>query len=735
LKISFSIIAVVILLTTAFVGMAEAATTYDFILNSEDIAGNPLQLKAEEALSDFLATNNQTNAILGNISKEINIDGLEVISLNWVDISKRAMAGVSIILNTSEYEVSFKLRPADIGLESAEFSGYWTPDQIEKIRNTHAFRGYDMNGISELVATASDDFVYLSFLMNSKTIIIEPISGWCNLGDDSGECYYLTYSSDDVIHFQTIDFMNDTLPVFESEAGNDLSILDGVMDDNLSVEGLSIENEMILGEDEIAYTSSLESQQIKKDTGLKEAKENKSSCKGSDPEYRIARIVLAAEYDTYRFHPDWATTAINSLNTISAEYESQVGVTFKIVQFHQIPSEHPLGFWHIYMLENFEEYMESHTIEPRDIAHLCTWQDIGYRIGHIWHFETLGIANEGGVGSDRAREDNDNKAYSISEQWHSAYKNAWVMGHEIGHTLNGDHEFATSSKWMYSSYSGQPMDFSTNNVNRLKAYANEVLDWSKSINPGPSFIAPNKLQASNVVLEANTFYHKVSTSMTVYFSLTNTGTSTVSLQYVFVGARDASDNNRDFGYEYNIVIAPGATYYYTAHSFTPTSGGTWTFWPAYKIYGGYWGPYKWITVEPTMYYVIAYQTGPSAPANYYYPGVVFYKFYIFSTTSTLTVGSTVTAYFTLFNGLSGTSTNTFNSIFVGCRRNGAWRDFGWQGSQTLTQIADSTLVNLGGGHTLFASRTIDGSGSWLFWPTYQYNGHWGPYRMPIYITV
>ena len=174
-----------------------------------------------------------------------------------------------------------------------------------------------------------------------------------------------------------------------------------------------------------------------------------------------------------------------------------------------------------------------------------------------------------------------------------------------------------------------------------------------------------------------------------------------------------------------ILCASGQTYKFTG-TYTPQSGGVWTLWPAYKVSGHY-GPSPWITITPTAYYEydeahwIGVDTATST-ANV----DLFYRFYILTTVSTPTVGSTVTISVSMYNGQTGTGTTVFGNLFVGCR-NDAWqnKDFGYSGQQTLTQASYSLCT--GGGWLVFASRTLDSSGTWRFWPAYYLDGWYGPF--------
>lgn len=265
--------------------------------------------------------------------------------------------------------------------------------------------------------------------------------------------------------------------------------------------------------------------------------------------------------------------------------------------------------------------------------------------------------------------------------------------------------------------------FSTNNANRVRSWAQQALDLQKSTNPGPSSISGDGLQSSNFAHEGP-FIYFVANQMTVTYDIKNTGSQGITLDWLFVGARDASGANRDFGHIYNMWIGAGQTHKYTG-SYTPSSGGTWTLWPAYKI-GSHYGPNMWITITPTMYYDKAHWIGVDAYTSAHNVDL-FYRFYVLTTVSTPTVGSTVTVSVSMYNGQAGTGTTSFNFLFVGChnalQQN---KDFGYSSQLSMTQLASSSAT--GGGWLVFASRTLDTSGSWSFWPAYNIGGSYGPYE-------
>jgi len=84
----------------------------------------------------------------------------------------------------------------------------------------------------------------------------------------------------------------------------------------------------------------------------------------------------------------------------------------------------------------------------------------------------------------------------------------------------------------------------------------------------------------------------VNQSTTATFTVQNTGSQAVSVQYFLAGARDPSNNNVDFPASTPVTLQPGQQYSYSAARSFATSG-TYTTWPAY--YDGQ----NWIELAPT----------------------------------------------------------------------------------------------------------------------------------------
>ncbi|MGQ9587324.1 MAG: Hint domain-containing protein, partial [Thermoplasmata archaeon] len=115
---------------------------------------------------------------------------------------------------------------------------------------------------------------------------------------------------------------------------------------------------------------------------------------------------------------------------------------------------------------------------------------------------------------------------------------------------------------------------------------------------------------------------------------------------------------------------------------------------------------------------------------------LFYRFYLFSCSTDdlnyIFVGDTVKAYFSLFSAQAGGVDDwdcddyaTFSYFFVACRNPyNSNKDFGSSGEVSLSLVSHSAAV--GGGASVFAkSPTLDATGTWSFWPSYNWGGQFG----------
>jgi hypothetical protein len=159
--------------------------------------------------------------------------------------------------------------------------------------------------------------------------------------------------------------------------------------------------------------------------------------------------------------------------------------------------------------------------------------------------------------------------------------------------------------------------------------------------------------------------------------------------------------------------------------------GTWRFWPAYNV-DGHWGPFRWneivvpvadagvVPPSPPPPPTVIDSTGSQSISR---DGLRLDHFDVHP--AHVQVGDKVRVTFSLTNTTSHPLTISREfGVFVGTRVNSTSdannRDFGHR---------DRGKV-LPPGHTIrmHAVRTIDEAGTWRFWPAYNVDGHWGPFR-------
>jgi hypothetical protein len=85
----------------------------------------------------------------------------------------------------------------------------------------------------------------------------------------------------------------------------------------------------------------------------------------------------------------------------------------------------------------------------------------------------------------------------------------------------------------------------------------------------------------------------VGDTITVSYSLTNVGDQPIQVEYTFVGARNASDDNKDSeDMNEGRVLGPGETLDAQGRILLD-SAGAWELWPCYELSGGRQCPDKW----------------------------------------------------------------------------------------------------------------------------------------------
>ncbi|MCA1604002.1 MAG: hypothetical protein LC775_00615 [Acidobacteria bacterium] len=104
--------------------------------------------------------------------------------------------------------------------------------------------------------------------------------------------------------------------------------------------------------------------------------------------------------------------------------------------------------------------------------------------------------------------------------------------------------------------------------------------------------SPDGIRVEKVTALSQNDPPQVDDRITILFSLRNVGREPVTLNSIFIGARDPIDNNVDFGHEnYDTVLAPDQIVN-IENSLIVTEKGVWKFWPCYVI-GSTYCPDEW----------------------------------------------------------------------------------------------------------------------------------------------
>jgi hypothetical protein len=666
-------------------------------------------------------TNPGTKAIeLGNVVPS------DVVYLDKATLLSKAIGDQRISLDIDGNAVSFALtegRLFDSDVQVFSDDARDAATARDHLANMHFFTGIDLVGAEKVVAFISPSFMSISVTMlDGVEYQIRPYDS-----TDSG--HYAVYSNADV---RSTGWANIDGPETSATIGST------VLESN-AITGLSgpSSNDVINDPSTSAQTSTADlsgaiaAQGLSNSTGM-----SMLTLSASESMYSLARVILACDSNYYAaYQTSWSDRLASTLWYVNTLYQSQVKISFQLVAILNIPGSYCMSTDATMLGVEFRDYVYDtcgHRTD-HDIAHLFSGKNLDG--------DTLGLASYTPGAARTKWNPSQYGACSISEQTHDDFENQYLLGHEIGHSFNGDHDFAGTVvgkySWEYSGYSSgnMVMQFTPQNVQRIATWARQAMDTQKLVNPGPSSTSSDNLQAS-LMVEWGDWIYQVGRTATVTYSLKNVGASSIVLGYAFVAARDASGVNRDFGNQNGITIGAQQTYSFTA-SYTPQSSGEWTLWPAYYVSGHY-GPYQWLAIHPTMYYNLTstYWSGHDTQNWASQPVSLFYRLCMFSNVQTPTVGSTVWMYFTMYDGAAGTGSNTFNSIFVACLNpSGGNADFGSVSQPNLQQVGDQGEELVGGGCTIFASKVLSSSGTWLFWPCYNINGDWGQRWLTRSITV
>lgn len=162
----------------------------------------------------------------------------------------------------------------------------------------------------------------------------------------------------------------------------------------------------------------------------------------------------------------------------------------------------------------------------------------------------------------------------------------WVFG-----SCWDEHYHKTIMNWAFEGDDNMDITFSTSSRNVIRPYGDNLPRKSQVWSGSDTSPHGVKLTYWEVRYPRNPVGGSVLEMEWVWQA--NSGS--LPLQLAFVGARNPSGANKDFGYSsYTLTTTPvtnGRTY--TLPSGSP---GTWQFWPAYK-YNNQYGPYQWHMIQ------------------------------------------------------------------------------------------------------------------------------------------
>jgi hypothetical protein len=310
--------------------------------------------------------------------------------------------------------------------------------------------------------------------------------------------------------------------------------------------------------------------------------------------YRLCRIMLVADGEYYDNGHNWQQRQMSIWNNIDGIFKSEVGIKFQVVAQRLVDDGTLSSTDSSTLLRQFRDWGNDPNNNPsyRDKAFLFSGKQLD---GDI-----IGKAYEPG---DYAL------IQTISAGWWTTYQatsadQTTVGAHEEGHNFNARHEDAcifwywnwgwhAKYSLMWKTYLGSEMinKFSSANKNRIMTNAAQVLPYKIQYWSG------NDESSDGVILHH--FWVKYSkyeyVGMYVDCEWFFTVSRPTKFTNLFFGCRDGGWNNRDFGYHsfypyYYLAAGTGAT---ISDFRSLDSAGTWRIWPAYKIYQGWYGPYRW----------------------------------------------------------------------------------------------------------------------------------------------
>jgi hypothetical protein len=108
----------------------------------------------------------------------------------------------------------------------------------------------------------------------------------------------------------------------------------------------------------------------------------------------------------------------------------------------------------------------------------------------------------------------------------------------------------------------------------------------------PAVTSPDGIRLAEITALSQNNPPQVDDRIRILFSLQNVGREPVTLNSIFIGARNPMDNNVDFGHEnYDTILVPDHVVQ-IENSIIVTENGIWKFWPCYTI-GRTYCPDEW----------------------------------------------------------------------------------------------------------------------------------------------
>lgn len=657
-----------------------------------------------------------------------NAEITNVLKMDTMDVLKKAIDGESISVNVNKLDISFKL--VEGNLLSDNFTITYTNGVVANRDDImdlpRFFTGESEEPGRYITATIAGKWMRFTIdLEDGDAYSIEAYDG-------TGESGYFAVLKSDIQSVTGSDESSINPPVTISSTNNEIEM--GVELPFQPTNETEMLDFSIQALDVSCISSFLDISEPS--LGVTE-----TTTYTNEHSYPLVRIYLVADYTYSWMHSSWSNDMCSRLWDVHSRFEAQAGVSFEIVGTESlassvIPSTTISGAW-----DNFRTYLNGRTTYPTiadwDVAHLFNGKSI---TGGYFY------SPESGAGQLKFTGNTAYNGYGCSVSYQSAVvyalpnKADWLIGHSIALSLNTDPAFATNTyDWMLGSYptGGQlsQFTFSSQNIERIRSFSEQVCDKQKLINYGASSTwadnaggASVGLYTTNMVVTSR-YLAQVGDTVNVGYTIYNTGNIAIQYNEAYVAAVSPS------GTVLSSTITNGLTI--PAHGSQQVSGtlvlnelGEWQLFPrVHNVISGvhHYSPYAWLSVHPTAYVKIAETLGAfSSTTNANVE--LFYRWALFqSKPSSVTNGPTVTAYYSLYSMSAGQGTDTLNNIFVGCRNpSGTNKDFGYASSQSLIQKASGIM---GSGYRLIESRTLDATGTWTFWPAYQgSNGGWGPYQ-------